>query len=821
MLTGEAGIGKSRLVAVLEDGIEARGFGRLIGRASSHLQSSAFHPMVDLLEKLCGFERHDSPAAKLDKLAQRVDDLDLPENEAMPLFAVLLGLPVGDDYPPLELSPQGRRQRTFELFEELFVGLARKRPLVLIFEDLHWVDPSTVELLGRLLELVREQPILLALAARPEFESPFKDDPHLVVLVLDRLSNEDSRRIVEDLTGGANLPDEILRQILDRTDGVPIFVEELTKMILESDLLQRTEGGYELVGPLPPLAIPPTLSDSLMARLDRLAEAKPIAQQGAVVGREFTYEMLRTAFLVHDLTLHRALRQLVEAELVVERGKAPESRYSFRHSLIHEAAYKSLLKSTRCQYHQRIAHALTAHFSETAERRPELVAYHFTEAGLAESAIGYWQQAGQRALERSAHVEAVSHLGKGLELLARLPESSERHERELPLQATFGSAASAVKGFAAPEVERAYARAHALCQRLPGAPELFWVYWGLWAFHVMRAHFDEALELGERLAEMAVAQGDEGLEMEALFTLGSTRFMRGEHLAAEEALERAIALDHEDRDRSNAFVTGQDVGVTSRSYLALVGWYLGRPDHALALSQEAIAEARRISHPFSLISALASDACLHQYRGEAREAAADAEEALALAEKLGFFWTAQARIPLGWSLATASEPPERRVEGLRQIREGLDAMAASGARLSLPYALTVLADIEWHHGLVDDGLETVERGFETVRQTGEAQSLAELHRLWGELLLASPAKSSAEEAEASFSRAIEIARDQSARSLELRATTSLARLWREEERGEAARERLAAVCDGFTEGFETADLRAATKLLEALGDAVP
>ena len=777
----------------------------------SFLSNSAFHPFIDLLQRLCDMQRDDATPTKLDKLRDLLRQLDLTSPNALPLIATLLALPAEGGDP---MTPPLRRQRTMDLLVEIFRRLASEAPMALVIEDLHWIDPSSLELIERLMDGASDQALLLVLSARPAFEPDWTEADHRIDLPLGRLQRHEASAIVEHLAGKP-LPDEVLHTILDKTDGIPFFVEELTKTVLESGLLQETETSWELEGPLPQLAIPRTLHDSLMARLDRQPEAKRVAQQGSVLGREFSCEILHAAFPAHDFAQQRSLRQLVDAGLLLQDGHPPQARYVFKHALIQDTAYRSLLKSTRHQYHQRIAHALVAQFQSISQGQPERVAHHYTEAGLADLAIGYWQQAGQRALERSANHEAVSHFDRGLDVLQHVAAGTQRDQQELTLQASLGSAASGIHGFSAPPVERAYGRAFELCKTVDGAPELFWVYWGLWAFHIMRANLHEALELSRQMLDLASTQHNPGLEMEARFSLGSTHFVRGELAEAQAHLHDALALDVPGRDRSNAFITGQDVGVTSRSYLAMTLWFLGKPDQALAQSQDAIDEARRIDHPFSLISALASDSCLRQYRRETQATYRDAQEAIALSEKLGFFWIAQGQILMGWSLAmdeTEAPTAEGRMSsGLDLIRQGLEALDASGSRLTRPYCLSLMAEAHLRGGDLEACREALGQAFDTVEASGERLIEADLHRLRGELQLADDA-SNTSAAMTSFRQAVDLARRQGAPSLEIRAAVPLARLQRQQDPSHDMAD-LQSLAARFDADLEAEDLRAARQLL--------
>src|SRR5262249_2035299 len=462
LLSGEPGIGKSRLGQTLKEQVIAEGATRIEFRCSPYHQNSAFYPIIEHLQRLLQFQREESSQTRLEKLQQALARYHFPQADTLPLLAALLSLPHSGDTPPLTLSPQKQKQKTQEALVAWMVEEAEKAAVYCAWEDLHWIDPSSLDVLTLLLEQGPPPRLLCLLTFRPDFTSPWRPRSHLTQLTLNRLGQSQVKVMVEQVTGGKALPVEVLQQIVAKTDGVPLFVEELTKMVLESGLLREEDGRY--VGahgsaPLPPLAIPATLQDSLMARLDRLAPVKEIAQLGATLGREFPYEVFHAVASLEEDALQQGLRQLVEAELLYQRGLPPQSSYLFKHALIQDAAYQSLLKSRRQQLHQRIAQVLAEQFSETTETQPELLAHHYTEAGLSSQAIPYWQRAGQKAFQRSANVEAISHLTKGLELLQTLPDTPERLQQELTLQITLGPPLQYTKGWGAPEVEQTYERA--------------------------------------------------------------------------------------------------------------------------------------------------------------------------------------------------------------------------------------------------------------------------------------------------------------------------------------------------------------------------
>jgi len=509
LLTGEAGIGKSRLVQILKEYITNQPHVRWECRSLSYFENTALFPLTDLFQRLLRFQAEDTPDTKLEKLVSALSQYRLPLEESVQLFAPLLSLPLSEDtYIPLQLSPQRQRQKALETLVAILQKLAEHQPVLFILEDLHWTDPTTLEFLNLLIEQIPTTSILTVLTCRPHFQPSWHHRLYLTEMTLNHLSHTQVEQLVKRMTDGKTLPQEVLTQIIEKTDGVPLFVEEMTKAILELGQLKALDGHYELTGSFSTFAIPATLQDSLMARLDRLMTGKVIAQLGATIGRQFSYALLQAVAQLNDRTLHEELHRLVEAELLYQRGMPPQVTYMFKHALIQDAAYQSLLKSTRQQYHQRIAQVLEAQFPETAETQPELLAHHYTEAGLTEKAVPYWHHAGQSAAKRSAHVEAISHLTKGLELLQTLPETPQCLQCEVDMLIGLGASLIAAKGYAAAEVGETYTRARQLCQALENPHQLFPVLRGLWNYSFLRAELQTAHTLGEQLLTLTLQVRD-------------------------------------------------------------------------------------------------------------------------------------------------------------------------------------------------------------------------------------------------------------------------------------------------------------------------
>jgi len=584
-------------------------------------------------------------------------------------------------------------------------------------------------------------------------------------------------------------------------------------MVIDSGLLIENKGGYELKGPLPPLAIPTTLQDSLMARLDRLEAVKEVTQLASTIGREFTYELLQAVTSLDENTLQYELSKLVEAEILYQRGIAPNSIYFFKHALIQDAAYESLLKKKRNHYHQMIATVLEERFPETIETHPEILAHHHTESGLVENAIPYWQKAGQIAIERSANVEAIGHLTKGLELLKTLPDTSERTELELALQVALGSPIRITKGYAAPELEKVYARSQELCEQIGQTPQQFSVLRGLCGFYLARAELIKAHELAKQyMHETQSLKDDTSLQIESKYLMGATSFCIGELNLSRENTEQGIALYNPKIYSSPASLYAQDPGVGCFAWLSWALWYLGYPDQALSRSLEALKLAQKLSHPFSLALAYNTVASIHQYRREGEAALEPSEKSILLSVEGEFgFMLPYGNILHGW----ANVGREKEEEGIKEIRQGIDSWRKIGLEFYLTCWLGILAEAYMKTGMKEEALTVLGEAQEVASKNGELFYEAELYRLKGELVLAL-SKDNQDEAETCFLKAVEISKHQNAKSLELRAVMSLSQLYSKLGREENAQQMLEEIYSWFTEGFETGDLKEAKTLLEEL-----
>ncbi|HYI81984.1 MAG TPA: AAA family ATPase, partial [Acetobacteraceae bacterium] len=818
LLSGEPGIGKSRITRALQDRLAGEPHTRLLHFCSPHHRASVLHPFIGQLERAAAFERDDTPDAKLDKLEALLapSGQEVARNAAV--LAALLSIPSGGRYPSRpDLSPQTRKEETLAALLGQIGGLAARRPVLMILEDAHWIDPTSLELLERIVDRAPSLPVLLVVTARPEFAPPWTDRPHVTMHPLSRLNRREGLAMIGRLAGDRSLPKEVADQIIARTDGVPLFVEELTKAILESGALRPEGGRYVLTAPLPALAIPTTLHASLLARLDRLAPVRRIAEVGAAIGREFSHELITLVSEAPEDEVEDALRQLVASELVFRRGTPPDATYTFKHALVQDAAYSTLLRGARRRLHARIAEALEERFPETADTQPELLAHHCAEAGMAERAIAYWRRAGERASERSANVEAVAHLSRGLGLVEGMPDTPGRAEAELALHMRIGGPLIATKGYAAPEVERTYLRAQELCERLGRSGELFPVLRGLWHCYAVRGELRSAQRLAERLVALAEAE-PEGHKLHralARRALGSTLFFFGRFDDARVQLDQAIALDEaaaapRERRARILFYTEQP-GVVGRIYLAWNRWLTGHPDRALATIEPALTLSHSLSHLHSLAFSLISAAVVHIWRREFEAARRRAEAAIAVAREHGLaHFAAMAALCRGVALARLGQPEE----GIADLHAGLAEHHETSARLVDSMWLGFIAEAHALAGRIDAAFAALDRAGERAAASAESFYRAELHRLRGALHLR---RGEVGEGQRWLNEAMHLARSQGARSLELRAATDLARLWRDRGgRRAAARDLLAPVYGWFTEGFDTPDLKDAGALLDDL-----
>ena len=810
LIAGEPGIGKSRLVRALRQELAIDHHFALSHFCSPYHTNSALYPVIAQLERAAGLAPDDGAAAKVEKLEallrRATDELD----EALPLLAALLGIPTDERYPAINLSPQRQKQRTLEVLIEQLAGLALDRPVLEVYEDVHWIDPSTLELLDLLVGRARSLSVLVVLTYRPELIPPWSGHAHVTALPLNRLGRRQGAAMALRVTGGKKLPGEVMDQILAKTDGVPLFVEELTKTVLELGLLRPAGEGYEVAGPLPPLAIPANLHDSLMARLDRLAPVKELAQIGAVIGREFSHELLAAVADWPSERLETALHQLVASELVFRRGTPPEANYSFKHALVQDVAYQSLLKSRRQILHARIATVLEQRFPEIVTATPEVLAQHWTAAGDGAPAVRYWLLAGKLAAERSADSEAVAHLTKGLEALPLLPEGLDRERAELDLQMAMGTRQMSLAGWTAPEVVCAWTRARELCERTGDTERLATVWWGEFVVQFLKADLAAALETATKALERSEGRGQLGEIVIAHRSLGHVLTHLARFDQARWHLEQTAAIGT--RARAGTFAGhAYDPVITSRTCLARCLLHCGHPDQSSRLVDQALTEADRSAHLPTIAYVLLQAIRLGYERREPQVTQIALKRLVPLAHERRYSqWLAMAVALEGWVNAVEGEWDP----GCTAICRGMEEWEGLGNLLMRPLLLSVLADAYVRANRGEEALHVADDALAFIAAKGEVLWQPELHRLGGDASLLLPSGRS--QAETRYIRAIEIARSQGAKLVELRASTSLARLWADDGGRQKACDLLASVHCWFSEGFDMPDLIEAKHLLDEL-----
>ena len=802
-VVGEPGMGKSRVLYEFRQRLADRQITILEGQCVSYGRATPYLPLLDILRQRCGITHADDAATIADKVLQCLRDVSMEPDEDARYLLQLLGLP--DETEQLSrLSAQAIKARTFAALHQFLLHSAQQQPLVVMVENLHWVDASSEEWLTLLVEPLMGAPVLLLATYRPGYRPPWIDKSYATQLSLARLTSHDSLAVIQSIPQANGLSEDVAQAILTRAAGNPFFLEELTRAVVEAGATAASPN------------IPATVQAVLAARIDRLAPTeKHLLQLAAVIGKEAPFALLAAVVELPEEALSHMLLQLQSAEFLYETRQGAQQIYIFKHALTQEAAYQSLLQSARRQIHQRIAQILVEDFASTVEAQPEWVAHHYTEAGLIEPAVGYWQRAGQRAAERFANVEAIRHLTKGLEMLATLPETPQRIQQELRLRMTLGPALMAVQGYASPEVECIYARARILCQQAADTPQYFPVLRGLWQFYLLRAELQTARELGEQLLNLAQRAHDDTLLLEAHYTLGNTLNYLAELTTAQAHLEEGITLYDRQRHHTHALLYGQDPGVCCHAYTALTLWLRGFPDQGLHESHAALALAKDVAHPLSVAFALAFVNFLHFFRREMPLVQMGAESLITLAAEQGLtHWRAIGMMFQGWARATQDQGDA----GLQQLCQGLAAWQATEAKGGGPYYLAMLAEVYTQDGQAEAGLGVLAEALALVNAGDERRHEAEIYRLQGELLLHKEggAQHAILSAETCFNKALDIARRQQAKAWELRSAISLARLRQQQGKRQDAYDLLAPVYGWFTEGFDTADLIDAKTLLDEL-----
>jgi class 3 adenylate cyclase/predicted ATPase len=817
LLSGEAGIGKSRLTAALLEHLAAEPHTRLRYFCSPQHTDSALYPIIGQMERAAGLAHDDTLQARLDKLDALLVQTSTSIEDAA-LFAEMLSLPNDRRYPALELISQQRRQRTLDALIAQTEALTRQNPVLMIFEDAHWTDPTSLELFGRAVDRIATLRVLLIVTFRPEFEPPWIGRPHVTALTINRLAQRDIDAMIDRVVGNKLIPASIRQDIIERTDGIPLFVEEMTKALLEA----ASEGealSTAAAVPSAALAVPASLHASLMARLDRLGPAKGVAQVGAAIGREFSHALLATVLRKPEVELTSALDRLIAAGLLFRQGVPPHASYLFKHALVQDAAYGTLLREPRRALHARIAEALETQFTEIAENQPELLARHCTEAGLIEKAAGLWGKAGQLSLTRSALMEASAQLTRALDQIATLPPTPALRREQIRLQVALITPLIHVKGYAAPETKAAVERARLLIERaeaLGEAPEdpllLFSVLYGVWVTNYVAFDGDVALKLAAQFLALAEKKGATGPLMIGHRIMGISLAFTGDFAEGRAHYDQAIALYDPGAHRPLATRFGHDSGVANLTYRSSALWLLGYPEAAHKDMDDAVKSAREIGQAATLMYALAHAAIPNTLCGNYVAAAVQAQEVLALAEeKSAPHWKGFGMMNQGWLLALTGETSN----AVQLITSGIIVYRSTGSTNWMPLRLSHLAMAHAALDQFDDAWRYIDEAMTAADITRQKWCDAEVQRVAGEIALMSP-KPDAAKAEAYFERALAVARAQQAKSWELRAAMSMARLWRDRGKRDAARDLLAPVYAWFTEGFETLDLKEAKALLDEL-----
>jgi class 3 adenylate cyclase/predicted ATPase len=817
LLSGEAGIGKSRLTAALLERLADDSHTRLRYFCSPQHTDSALYPIIGQMERAAGLAHDDTLQAKLDKLDALLAQASTSIEDAA-LLAEMLSLSNDGRYPALALDPQQRRQRTLEALITQIESLTCQKPVLMIFEDAHWTDPTSLEVFSRVIDRVRTLRALVIVTFRPEFEPPWIGQPHVTALTINRLTEREIGAMIDRVAGNKLLPANIRQDIIERTDGIPLFVEEMTKAVLEAESegeARRTAASV----PSPALAVPASLQASLMSRLDRLGPAKEVAQIGAAIGRDFAYALLTAAANKPEAELNAALDRLVQSGLLFRQGVPPHATYLFKHALVQDTAYGTLLREPRRALHARIAETLESQFTEIAQIQPELLAHHCTEAGLIEKAAGLWGKAGQRSLERSALVEAAEQLRRALSQIAALPRTPALRREEIKLQVALIAPLIHVRGYAAPEVKAAAERARLLIEQaeaLGERPEdsllLFSVLYTFWATNYVAFNGDVARELAAQFLALAEKHGATILLVVGHRLMGSSLLHTGNIVQGRTHYDQSIAFYDPIEHRPLATRFGHDNGVAALAFRPLAHWVLGYPEAANADIQQALNYAREIGQAATLMVALTCTCWTHIPCGNYGAATRQIEEAVALAdEKAAPFWKALGMMNQGWLFALNGKS----AHAVHMLTSGIIAYRSTGATLLLPLYLSHLAKAHAELGQFDDAWRSIGEAMTEIETTKERWQEAEVHRVAGEIALMSPGAGTAK-GEAYFERALGIAREQQAKSWELRAAMSMARLRRDQGKPQQARDLLAPVYGWFTEGFDTRDLKEAKALLEEL-----
>jgi len=815
LLRGPAGIGKSRLLEAAAQGA-AKGLHEVfVAQCSPYQMNSPLFPIIEMIEHRVGIEEGMSPAARLDLLEQFAAGRGVGLEQATTALAGLLSVPTLGRYPEIDMPPAKRLQWMIGIVAELLLHSVGGSPVLLLIEDLHWADPSTLDLLGEIVARQASLPVLMVCTTRPEFTTQRLSSPLCQEILVKPLPPEDTRALVARVVGAKSLPLVLLEELVTRTGGIPLFVEAVTRTIIDAGILRELDDRYELTGPLPPGLIPATVQDSLMGRIDRLGADRVVAQLAATIGRESSFELLQAVLGKSAESLAAALIHLVELEIVLENGVPPGSTYTFRHALIQDAAYGSLLRATRQEFHGKIAEALTSRFPDMAETKPELLARHYEGGGRISEAIAGWMRAGYQAQQRSALRECAAYLQKAISLLETLPqEDPARLQAEMEAQLALAVALMSTIGWGSREAEAACIRARDLCEKLGNGSGLIGALWGLWTVYFLRGTLVPCLQAAEQVLKLALATGDPGLEIAARQAIGYSNYFLGNFAIAREHAEKGLALYDPERER--ALVASFQLPLSSAcgNFKMMSLWFMGYPEQAQQARKEAWAMIEALNNPAATVYAQACAMMIDFARRDHAAARQYAETLHAMATEGGFLlWAAQGRIYRGWAQAMTEDAEE----GIAEMRAGIESYRLTGSGLMTPQLCIMMAEAQLRACRPGEALASISRGLRYVEESQEHVHEPELHRLRGEIMVAQGGNSAGE---ASLNRAIVLAQGQQARMLELRAALSLAKLHRDRGRTAEAVALLQPLYDWFQEGRDMPELVEAGSILASAGGAV-
>jgi class 3 adenylate cyclase len=812
LICGAAGIGKSGLVDSIRADVHNASYRCIVIRCSSYHQNSAYYPLINAFERAVNIEQSDSKENKLHKLEQYLHSIGLHMENTFPYLCKLLSIPPGKNYDYYKsIAPQKQKQLTSDAIVSWLFKLAQQYPLLAIWEDLHWADPSTLEVVGYVVDQIPTVPMLAVYTYRPYFVPMWRQHSHITPITLSRLELVQVKALISHWSDRSALPIEVVNHIVDKTDGVPLFIEEMTKMLLESDILRLDGDKYELSGSLDSLAIPDTLQDSLMARLDKLNTAKEIAQLGSVIGREFSYESIETIHTGSKKSLDSGLEELLSTELLYARGRIPNSIYTFKHALVQDAAYNTLLRSSRQKIHLAIAQFIESKRKTIGHNQPELIAHHYTEGLDYVKALEYWLKAGNFAMQNSSHSEAIAHVQRGLQIVDKPLDASTKVDYELNLQLALGPSLIATKGFAFDGVGEAYQRARTLALKAGDTERMHAALWGLCSYYITSAQHEEAKQVGADMSKLPTKE-NEGFDIVTNIGLGVSIYSLSSFEESMRHFDIGIPTYKKVHHDLHVRLFSMDMGVFSRSFGSHSAWQSGHIDISLTWSNEALEIAEEVSHPFSRAVSRAYAAMLYQFRLDVSTAQELAASTIALSTEQHFaYYLAWGMIIHGWCVGVGGNP----LEGQKQIEDGLVMFRATGAKRALPYYLSLLADTQAKSGHVDQAIATIDGAIKEAISINERWWLSELYREKGDYLqLVSPLK--VDDAISLYQTALDICKKQGALTQSLRAATHLAKLYSNQNQQQQAIDLLKPVLNAFNEGRNTNDLIVAKELLDSL-----